>query len=117
MEDFIANIALTSFICGLAFVGMGLVMYYYPPKNINDLYGYRTGSSKKSQDRWDFAQRFCAVQAMKIATLMIVLSLLVFFIPIDVAVKQFSGIFMVLICTAYLLYSTEAAIKKRFNKS
>jgi len=91
-------------------------MYYYPPKEINDLYGYRTGASKKSQEQWDFAQRFCAVQAIKIATVMIVLSLLVFFIPIDVAVKQFSGIFMVLISAAYLLYSTEAAIKKQFRK-
>lgn len=28
----------------------------YPPKKINDFYGYRTNRSKKSQEHWDFAQ-------------------------------------------------------------
>lgn len=116
MEDFIANIALSSFISGIAFIGMGVVMYYYPPKEINDLYGYRTGASKKSQEQWDFAQRFCALQAIKIAVVMIVISLLCYFIPVDTAIKQFSGVFILIICAAYLLYSTEAAIKKRFGK-
>ena len=116
MEDFIANIALSSFISGIAFIGMGLVMYYYPPKEINDLYGYRTGASKKSQEQWDFAQRFCAVQAIKIATVMIVISLLCYFIPVDTAIKKFSGVFILIISAAYLLYSTEAAIKKQFRK-
>lgn len=116
MEDYVANIALSSLLGGLAFAGMGLVMYYYPPRKINGLYGYRTGSSMKSQERWDFAQRYCAVQAMKIAAIMILLSLLIYFFPMDVAVKQFLGIFVVLISTAYLLYSTEAAIKKQFKK-
>ena len=116
MEDFVANIALSSFICGIAFVGMGLVMYYYPPKKINDLYGYRTGSSMKSQERWDFAQHFCAVQAMKVSVVMILLSLLFYFIPVDTAIKQFLGVFLLLLGVAYLLYSTEKAIKQRFNK-
>jgi len=117
MEDFVANIALSSFICGVAFMGMGLVMYYYPPKKINDLYGYRTGNSMKSQERWDFAQRFCAVQAMKVSVVMIVVSLLFYFITVDTAIKQFSGVFILIICAAYLLYSTEKAIKNRFKES
>jgi uncharacterized membrane protein len=32
----------------------------YPPKKINGLYGYRTTRSCKSQEAWDFAQRYSA---------------------------------------------------------
>ena len=31
-----------------------------PPKKINGLYGYRTTRSRKSQEAWDFAQRYSA---------------------------------------------------------
>ena len=29
-----------------------------PPRKINDLYGYRTAMSMKSQETWDFAHRY-----------------------------------------------------------
>jgi uncharacterized membrane protein len=115
MEDFVAHIALPSLLCGLAFIIMGMSMYYYPPKEINSLYGYRTGSSIESQERWDFAQRFCAILAMKVSIIMIIVSLLAYLVPVDTAIKQLSGVFLVIISTAYLFYSTETAINKRFK--
>lgn len=30
-----------------------------PPKEINDVYGYRTAMSMKSQETWHFAHRYC----------------------------------------------------------
>jgi uncharacterized membrane protein len=30
----------------------------FPPKKINSLYGYRTPNSMKSQENWDFANRY-----------------------------------------------------------
>jgi len=117
MEDLVANIALPSLLCGVAFIIMGVIMYYYPPKEINSLYGYRTATSMKSPQHWDFAQRYCSVLAMKISVVMIVLSLLAYFVPADTAVKQFLGVFLLILGTAYLFYSTEAAIKKRFKES
>ena len=38
----------------------GAVFWAYPPKKINGLYGYRTTRSRKSQEAWDFAQRYSA---------------------------------------------------------
>ncbi len=29
-----------------------------PPKQINDLFGYRTARSRSSQEAWDFAQKY-----------------------------------------------------------
>jgi len=45
---------------GFIFSAAGLIMFKYPPKIINSLYGYRTLISMKSQERWDFAQRYSA---------------------------------------------------------
>ena len=39
---------------------VGVVFWMYPPKKINGLYGYRTTRSCKSQEAWDFAQRYSA---------------------------------------------------------
>jgi uncharacterized membrane protein len=45
---------------GLIFVLVGLFVLKFPPKKINSLYGYRTGSSMSSQEKWDFAQKYSA---------------------------------------------------------
>ena len=50
----------TYYICPLIFLVVGLVFWMYPPKKINEFYGYRTTRSRKSQEAWDFAQRYSA---------------------------------------------------------
>lgn len=36
----------------------GLIAWKHPPRTANSLYGYRTSRSMKSQEAWDFAQRY-----------------------------------------------------------
>ena len=43
---------------GILFILAGAILYVFPPKKINGLYGYRTGSSMKNQQKWDFAQKY-----------------------------------------------------------
>ena len=38
----------------------GVIFWMYPPKKINDFYGYRTTRSRKSQEAWSCAQRYSA---------------------------------------------------------
>ena len=45
---------------GILFILVGCAMYIFPPKKINGLYGYRTASSMKNQQKWDFAQTYSA---------------------------------------------------------
>jgi len=115
MEDFIANIMLPSLVCGVIFCAMGTYLYHYPPKKINYLYGYRTGSSMKSQERWTFAQKFSALQMAKGGIAMIVISLLAYFVPLSVDIKQFTGVGVVVACCAYLFFTTEKALKTNFQ--
>ena len=44
-------------LCGLIYIITGQLVLRYPPKKINDFYGYRTARSKRSQEHWDFAQK------------------------------------------------------------
>jgi hypothetical protein len=39
---------------GLIFMLAGFIMLKFPPKKINSLYGYRTSSSMKNQERVDY---------------------------------------------------------------
>ena len=50
----------TYYISTLILTVIGLVFWMYPPKKINEFYGYRTTRSRKSQEAWDFAQRYSA---------------------------------------------------------
>ena len=50
----------TYYINVLILLVVGIVFWMCPPKKINGLYGYRTARSRKSQEAWDFAQRYSA---------------------------------------------------------
>ena len=52
--------AYTYYISTLILTVVGVVFWIYPPKKINEFYGYRTTRSRKSQEAWDFAQRYSA---------------------------------------------------------
>jgi uncharacterized membrane protein len=41
----------------VGFSAGGLILYFFPPKKINSIYGYRTPRSIKNQSNWDFAQK------------------------------------------------------------
>lgn len=40
-------------------IGFGYVFVHYPPRKINDIYGYRTTMSTKNQDTWQTAHMYC----------------------------------------------------------
>ena len=50
----------TYYICPLIILVVGIVFWMYPPRKINEFYGYRTTRSRKSQEAWDFAQKYSA---------------------------------------------------------
>ena len=52
--------AYTYYISTLILTVVGVVFWTYPPTKINEFYGYRTTRSRKSQEAWDFAQRYSA---------------------------------------------------------
>jgi uncharacterized membrane protein len=62
---------------GVFLLIIGGIQYRYPPKKINDLYGYRTDTSKRNQETWDEAQRYSALLMIKSSIYVIVLGFII----------------------------------------
>lgn len=44
---------------------VSFIFWKFPPKKINGLYGYRTGTSMKNQEQWDFSQIYASRLMLK----------------------------------------------------
>ncbi|HZW77900.1 MAG TPA: SdpI family protein [Flavobacteriaceae bacterium] len=98
----------------LIFFLAGFILYKFPPKEINSLYGYRTANSMSSRERWDFSQNYSAKLMMKSALLMGVISAIALLMPIGEILQLVIGTsFLILFCVMLFL-KTEREIKKRF---
>jgi len=63
-------IKLLPMVIGLVLLVVGLALMYFPPKEINGFYGYRTQRSYSSQRCWDFAQKYSA-KVMVVSSLLL----------------------------------------------
>jgi uncharacterized membrane protein len=115
MEEFLLNIFQMPLLCGAIFIIAGGIMYYFPPKKINYLYGYRTTSSMLSQERWDFAQKFSSLQMIRGGVFLVVISFFGLLIPINEDAKFIIGIILAILPCIYIFRTTEKEIKRRFN--
>jgi len=102
--------ALTSII----FIIAGFIMYVFPPKKINYLYGYRTKASMKSQERWTFAQKYASVQMMIFSVYFMVFSFLFSFFNFSEKSNLIVGLVVIIFGVGYLFYKIEKAIKINF---
>lgn len=110
------NIFQISFICGGCMLLAAAVMLVFPPKKINMLYGYRSVASMKSQERWDFAQRYSTVQMVKAAVFMVAASFTGYFFPQSVLVNLIASGIITIGAVCYMFISTEKELKKRFSE-
>ena len=60
-------------VLGLLYLIIGAIQYRFPPKKINNWYGYRTSTSQKNQETWDEANRYSAKYMIKIGVIVIVI--------------------------------------------
>jgi uncharacterized membrane protein len=117
MEKLLENVLGISALCGVIFILAGWVVYVFPPKKINYLYGYRTSASMKSQERWDFSQRYSAVQMIRIGFIMVSLSFVGKVLPNTEITQLVGGLAITILGAVYIMLSTERELKKRFKES
>ena len=113
--DFLNALFLILGPCGLIFVVVAWLMLKYPPKEINQLYGYRTPASMKSQERWDFAQVYSSRLMFRMGWIFMAIAIPALFLQIDEGISAFLGLGLLIGGTIWLLVSTERAIKARFK--
>ncbi|WP_313805877.1 SdpI family protein [Flavobacterium sp.] len=97
---------------GVLFAVAGAIQYFFPPKNINSLYGYRTGTSMQSQKHWDEAQKISAKKLIVSGLIIIVLGLALNSFAFSDKIRLFSSIGLVLLTVFYVLFTTEQDLKK-----
>lgn len=112
LENPLFNITLLG---GIIFILAGFVQSKFPPKKINSLYGYRTKSSMKSNERWDFAQKLSAKEMMKSGGFLALSSLLVFVTDFSNSINLIIGLALMFAIVLLLLLRVEREIKKKFR--
>lgn len=108
------NVLQMPLLCGGIFILTGLILYCFPPKKINGLYGYRTSGSMKSQERWDFSQKYSAIELSKSGLILLFLAFLPVVVPIEKSTEKVVSIAMILALVFILIYRTEKALNKKF---
>ena len=100
---------------GLILVTFGFIMLKFPPKKINSLYGYKTSSSMKSKERWDFAQKFSSKEMIKLGILLAISGLIGLIYHPKGITAMIIGLGLIISVVVILIIKVESAIKKKFN--
>ena len=67
---------LMSLALGTVFIIAGVMLFLFPPKEINGFYGYRTTSSMKNEWNWTAANRYCSQLLMIFGALLLLVAAL-----------------------------------------
>jgi len=97
---------------GLLFAIAGGIMYVFPPKKINSLYGYRTASSMKNQQKWDFSQTYSAKLLFILGIVLMVVSFFKVVIKTSEETDVILGVALPLIGVITMIVVVEKALKK-----
>lgn len=97
---------------GLIFIIMGLIMYKFPPKKINSLYGYRTGSSMENQKKWDFAQKYSAKIMAFLGIIFILISFIRTLLPLNNDQHAIFGCLILIVGIIFMIVIVEKRLKK-----
>lgn len=115
--DFDLPVIEMPFVVGVIFLVVGTLFYFFPPKKINHIYGYRTSTSMKSQERWDFAQKYSAVKMIQGSLFLLAVSGLGLLFTLTPNQQVFVGVAALIIHIVSMFFWTEKAIKKQFPNS
>jgi len=113
--DFNNDLFLMGVILGFLFIITGFILLKFPPKNKNFMYGYRTKSSMKSKERWEFAQSYSAKLSIKGGIYFLVLGALGAIVNLSETLNIIVGLGTLLLFCVYLIYKTEKGLKQKFE--
>lgn len=99
---------------GIVFLVVGLVLYFFPPKKINVIYGYKTFNSMKTQERWDFSQKYSSTQIIMTAIKLVILSMILPWFNSNFKTNLFFQIVIIIVAVGFMFYKIEKAIKINF---
>ena len=99
---------------GIVFFLLGIIILKFPPKTINEMYGYRTKNSMSSTEKWNFSQRYSSILISKIGIFLICCSFLGIFFQTSGDLHFWVGIVSAVFTAVFLYYITEKKLKLEF---
>ncbi|MEZ4936461.1 MAG: SdpI family protein [Crocinitomicaceae bacterium] len=103
-------------IVGPIYFIVGVLLFQFPPKKINSLYGYRTNQSMKNQKVWDYAQKKSAKEMMKVGLTMGLFSTLDLIFVIPEIWGVIAGLAMLIVLSVGLLLKVERNLRMNFKE-
>lgn len=100
---------------GLIIFVAGLLLTNKPPRDINKLYGYRTGRSMASQEAWDFAQIYSGKLMIRWGAFLFAISILGLFSQQEEMVDVIYAVVIMILCLVIPIVRTEKALKQMFG--
>ncbi|MBV7441271.1 SdpI family protein [Weeksellaceae bacterium TAE3-ERU29] len=108
------NFTLLSF--GLIFIIAGFILYQFPPKNINSLYGYRTKRSMKDIYHWSFAQKYSGRLMMWSGGVYAMLIMFLFWLKLEDLITIIIALALLILVPIILFILVEKKLKGKFNQ-
>lgn len=96
---------------GLLFL-LSVIFYFFPPKKINALYGYRTNKSMLNEDIWQFANTYFLKEFIKYAAISFVAALVLAYLKPDIS---WQPMVIMLLSLAVSVIKTEQELSKNFD--
>jgi len=105
-------------------IGFGRVFRKNPPKDINEVYGYRTMRSMKNQETWDFAHQHCGKIWTRVGSIMLIVTIILDIILIVEKEKlmipkeeiMLAELFVQICILILTIFPTERALKNNFDE-
>ncbi len=108
-------LTITLTLTGLLFALSGYILKTYPPKSINWWYGYRTSSSMKGQEQWDFAQVLAGREMIRSGAILFVFGIGGAWLPLTEILAVGLALGAVIVFAFLPVVRVEAELKKRFG--
>ncbi|TCP23980.1 SdpI/YhfL family protein [Tenacibaculum skagerrakense] len=97
---------------GLVFL-LSLVFYFYPPKKVNNFYGYRTPRSMANQNVWEVANSLFNKFLLQYSAIALAAALVFAFIAKD---TSWQPIAIMVLTLGVCVVKTEQELNKHFDK-
>ena len=115
MKIMYENILSTSNIVGSIFLIIGMILFLFPPKKINKLYGYRTSNSMENIERWNYAQTLSSKRLIISGLLLLTAGIVGLVFPSIQGLVNSIGLSASVLMIIFIYIKTESDIVKKFG--
>lgn len=105
-------LSISSFLTGISFIIAGVMTLKFPPKTVNNFYGYRTLNAMRDQESCAFAQKYSAKKMIRLGIFLSLFSIIGLWYNPGTFISTIVILLMLVGTILILFLSVERAINK-----